>query len=71
MTEQEQEFLNELTALTHKYRVVIGGCGCCGSPSINPLDNESLNGNPINAMQYTVDEEGYYLTFEEKNVGAT
>lgn len=65
MGNQEQEFLKELTELTLKYRIVIYGCGCCGSPSINPLDNESLNDNLINAMQYTVDEEGCYLTFEE------
>lgn len=66
MTEQAHEFLKELTALTHKYKIVIGGCGCCGSPHINPLDDETLNGRSISNMRYTVDKEGDYLTFFEE-----
>ncbi len=27
-------FLEELTALTKKHNLIIGGCGCCGSPVI-------------------------------------
>ena len=34
MEERLENFLKELTELTHKYNLAIGGCGCCLSPYI-------------------------------------
>jgi len=31
-------FLTELTALSRKYNIEIGGCGCCQSPWLAPVD---------------------------------
>jgi len=31
-------FLTELTALSQKYNIEIGGCGCCQSPWLAPVD---------------------------------
>jgi len=30
--EDLKEFLKELSKLTRKHNITIGGCGCCGSP---------------------------------------
>jgi len=57
-------FLDELTELTKKYQIEIGGCGCCGSPFLVFLDEEP---HPrINASHYTVERPDYYeeLTYE-------
>ena len=35
--ENLEVFLEDLTALTIKHQIVIGGCGCCGSPYIYSL----------------------------------
>jgi hypothetical protein len=33
-------FLKDLTALSRKHGLIIWGCGCCGSPSLNDLDEK-------------------------------
>lgn len=37
-TEKEKAFLRELTALSREHGVIITGCGCCGSPSLEHMD---------------------------------
>lgn len=34
-----EDFLYELTLLSKKYGVLIGGCGCCNSPFIEEIDD--------------------------------
>jgi len=34
-TEKEAAFLIELSELTRKHGIAVGGCGCCGSPFLN------------------------------------
>ena len=38
ITENEKEFLIGLAELTRKTGIVIGGCGCCGSPFLNKVE---------------------------------
>ena len=45
MNENEKQFISELRALSIKHKLVISGCGCCGSPSIIPLEPESEGPN--------------------------
>ena len=35
-------FLKDLELLTEKYKIVIGGCGCCGSPFLYKLDDDRV-----------------------------
>lgn len=38
MTDERQAaFLAELTELSRRHRIAIGGCGCCGSPWLTEL----------------------------------
>ena len=45
-------FLAELSALTIKYGLIIGGCGCCGSPYLYSNDE-----NPPKAGTYITSGE--------------
>lgn len=36
--ERQEKFIAELTKLTKKYGIAIGGCGCCGSPWVTPTN---------------------------------
>lgn len=50
-------FLAELAALTEKYGIEIGGCGCCGSPWLRKTDGRK--------GQYTCYKTTLELTWEE------
>ena len=58
MDKRLEDFLKELTELSKKYGLYIGGCGCCGSPWIRDtkgwLDTDSLSFN---------DEKGCYTVW--------
>lgn len=32
-----REFLRELSKLSRRHKISIGGCGCCGSPSLSAM----------------------------------
>ena len=49
-------FLTELTELTKKYNISIGGCGCCGSPYLKRIDNGEDIGE---LLSWNIQEEKY------------
>ena len=54
-TQKELEsFLAELTALSEKHNLYIGGCGCCGSPWID------RPGAPNEATELRMNTNGKY-----------
>jgi len=54
-----KNFLKELTELSKRYKIAIGGCGCCGSPYLYPIDKKNLDNF------YTIDGEFNNLKFTE------
>lgn len=38
MNNRVENFSKELSDLTKKYGIAIGGCGCCGSPYLDDLN---------------------------------
>ena len=45
--EQVKLFLEELTELTRKHSIEIGGCGCCGSPFLSEIEDADKNGHYV------------------------
>lgn len=45
-----QGFLTELGELSKKYGIIIGGCGCCGSPYLDYYEGST---------RYTASDLGY------------
>ena len=52
-----EHFLKELSELSNKYKIEIGGCGCCGSPRLHPEDF-------VEGGCYTVDKANNFLEYE-------
>ena len=50
------KFLTELAELTKKYDISIGGCGCCGSPYLQRIDNGEIIGE---SLSWDIQEEKY------------
>lgn len=40
-----ENFLKELSELTQKYNIGVGGCGCCGSPFLFNIETEEILDN--------------------------
>lgn len=66
MTENEKRFLEGLEVLTKETGVVVGGCGCCGSPYLTCTDSKpdkNMNGK----YTYTLNQNWVEsLSWEEK-----
>ena len=41
--ENVRNFILDLTELSRKYKLMISGCGCCSSPSIDPIPDAALH----------------------------
>ena len=64
-TQDYAAFIEELTALSLKHRVVILGCGCCGSPFLSPIKDEE-SGEYAYSEEYNVEgNSDSYLRWEE------
>ena len=57
-----EEFLKELSELTKKYELKIGGCGCCGSPWIVDLNGRGCCGD---GLRYKSEEQKYFVCVVE------
>ena len=54
----QEQFLEELTSLTIKCQVVVGGYGCCGSPFLSEMDT-----NKIIAENLKFEGNKYFVPF--------
>jgi hypothetical protein len=50
--EKVEAFLKDLTELSRRHGIAIGGCGCCHSPFLKDADSAT--------SYYRVDPSGYY-----------
>jgi hypothetical protein len=49
MDDKINNFLEELTQLSLKHNIIIGGCGCCNSPYLK----DTINGEFIEGKHHT------------------
>lgn len=38
--DQVKNFVRELSKISRKHKIKIGGCGCCGSPFLSPMEKD-------------------------------
>ena len=66
MEERIENFLKELTELTQKHELAIGGCGCCGSPYIMDMrTNKDLSFKGVEKVDLEYDLTMKKYTFAE------
>ena len=59
-TDQVKEFVRELSKLSRRHKIKIGGCGCCGSPFLIPMEKDD--------GRYEVDSKDFdKLTWKRDN----
>lgn len=59
------EFVAELSELSRKYKVWVGGCGCCNSPFLEPED-DMYDGDVT--VEYRLDAEDYVMSPENSRI---
>lgn len=59
-----QGFLTELGELSKRYGIVIGGCGCCGSPYLDYMDGNTR----VTAVDLAYEKGAYEVAIEGYNV---
>lgn len=58
------EFLRELTELSHKHKVYIEGCGCCGSPWVSKFEDKDFSNHHY--IMYNLESDADGLSFVTK-----
>ena len=61
MKNRFNDFLSELSELTIKYEISIGGCGCCGSPYIIDFKKQYQGDN----LEFDDKQQKYILENKE------
>lgn len=62
MTDKNKEnFLKELSKLSNKYDIKIGGCGCCGSPFLYRGTNKMRVEYMGDDLSYNEDTKEYEI----------
>lgn len=63
-----EEFLEELTELSKKYGIGIGGCGCCGSPFLYDLNSGVMIGTELDLGEDLESYEVDIVTTNTNNI---
>jgi hypothetical protein len=53
------EFLRELSELSKKHKIALGGCGCCGSPWLYHEEGESFDKMIYRGRPHTYDDQTF------------
>jgi hypothetical protein len=54
LEENVAKFIRELNVLSEDYGLVIGGCGCCGSPRVAKMTDKQVSGH----YEYDIVDDG-------------